>query len=236
MIAAMLDPFVLNENHLTLGVSIGIAAHKDGEMDPEELLQQADQAMYRAKLAGGTRTGNSESSAIRLVARQDTKNDHGAFGIEMKADAQISRTKPEFVSERTTEPFDLAFCCFNETKDYARDSLLICFIEAPKIFFGELGPPQRQSHSAIPSRRSSSSCEMVSPERASVNPPSKSSSSGSSSRGAPSSASCNASDAVSNAIKMRAAVVSSVSGSLSTISCSISRVVMMPPSRLLQSS
>jgi GGDEF domain-containing protein len=108
MIAAMLDPFVLNENHLTLGVSIGIAAHKDGEMDPEELLQQADQAMYRAKLAGGTRTGNSESSAIRLVARQDTKNDHGAFGIEMKADAQIParsrNSSPRGPRSRLTSP------------------------------------------------------------------------------------------------------------------------------------
>jgi diguanylate cyclase (GGDEF)-like protein len=53
MIAAMRDPFVLNGDHLTLGVSIGIAAHKDGEIDPEELLQRADQAMYRAKLVGG---------------------------------------------------------------------------------------------------------------------------------------------------------------------------------------
>jgi GGDEF domain-containing protein len=53
MIAAMRYPFVLNGDHLTLGISIVIAAHKDGDIDPEELLQRADQVMYRAKLAGG---------------------------------------------------------------------------------------------------------------------------------------------------------------------------------------
>jgi diguanylate cyclase (GGDEF)-like protein len=53
MIAAMRDPYVINDRELLLGVSIGIAIHKEGEITPEELLQTADKAMYRAKVAGG---------------------------------------------------------------------------------------------------------------------------------------------------------------------------------------
>jgi len=53
MIAAMRDPFVIDDQQLQLGVSIGIALHKEGDIDPEELLQAADKAMYRAKMAGG---------------------------------------------------------------------------------------------------------------------------------------------------------------------------------------
>jgi diguanylate cyclase (GGDEF)-like protein len=53
MIESMRDPFVVNEKPIRLGVSIGIALHADGEIDPEDLLQAADRAMYRAKMAGG---------------------------------------------------------------------------------------------------------------------------------------------------------------------------------------
>jgi diguanylate cyclase (GGDEF)-like protein len=53
MIAAMRDPFVVDREPVRLGVSIGIALHNGGEIDAEELLQAADKAMYRAKLAGG---------------------------------------------------------------------------------------------------------------------------------------------------------------------------------------
>jgi GGDEF domain-containing protein len=47
------DPFVFNGQELSLGISIGIAIHNDGEIDPEELLQAADKAMYRVKVESG---------------------------------------------------------------------------------------------------------------------------------------------------------------------------------------
>lgn len=51
--AAFIDPFVVADSALRIGVSVGVALQgRDGE-DPEELLRRADAAMYAAKRAGG---------------------------------------------------------------------------------------------------------------------------------------------------------------------------------------
>jgi diguanylate cyclase (GGDEF)-like protein len=52
ILAAMQDPFVLGSRHLFLGASIGIAYNQSNDCQPEELLRDADIAMYRAKAAG----------------------------------------------------------------------------------------------------------------------------------------------------------------------------------------
>jgi diguanylate cyclase (GGDEF)-like protein len=53
MIESMRDPFVVNDQPVRLGISIGVALHPAGEIEPKGLLQAADRAMYRAKVAGG---------------------------------------------------------------------------------------------------------------------------------------------------------------------------------------
>lgn len=53
MIESMRDPFVVNEQQVRLGISIGVALLPAAAIEPKGLLQAADKAMYRAKLAGG---------------------------------------------------------------------------------------------------------------------------------------------------------------------------------------
>lgn len=52
VVAAMAEPFVINGNQIECCTSIGISCTKGPGMDPDELLRQADQAMYAAKRAG----------------------------------------------------------------------------------------------------------------------------------------------------------------------------------------
>ncbi len=53
MIDAVSAQFTLDDERVTLGVSIGIAFHPFDGRDVPTMLQAADRAMYRAKLAGG---------------------------------------------------------------------------------------------------------------------------------------------------------------------------------------
>jgi diguanylate cyclase (GGDEF)-like protein len=46
------EPITTGELDIELGVSIGIAAQSIGAFEPDELLEQADRALYRAKSAG----------------------------------------------------------------------------------------------------------------------------------------------------------------------------------------
>ena len=46
------EPFMLGERPVQIGVSIGIALPRDGASTPDELMQQADMALYRAKAMG----------------------------------------------------------------------------------------------------------------------------------------------------------------------------------------
>jgi diguanylate cyclase (GGDEF)-like protein/PAS domain S-box-containing protein len=49
--ACLDDPFVLVEGTVTVGVSVGVAARPGGQSTPEDLLREADAAMYRTKAA-----------------------------------------------------------------------------------------------------------------------------------------------------------------------------------------
>jgi len=51
-LAALAQPFEVDEHRLSLGMSIGIAIHKGASVGVSHLLSQADSAMYEAKRAG----------------------------------------------------------------------------------------------------------------------------------------------------------------------------------------
>jgi len=52
--ACLVEPFLLAEGTVTVGASIGVATRPAGQSTPEDLLRDADTAMYRAKVAART--------------------------------------------------------------------------------------------------------------------------------------------------------------------------------------
>ena len=52
IVAAIGEPFVVAGEKLELGASVGVATVADGDFDPDQFLEQADRALYRAKQAG----------------------------------------------------------------------------------------------------------------------------------------------------------------------------------------
>jgi diguanylate cyclase (GGDEF)-like protein/PAS domain S-box-containing protein len=63
ILQAMREPFLVNNVACTMGTSIGICVREsDCSMNPEEMIAQADQAMYRAKRAGKNRLYLAEAS------------------------------------------------------------------------------------------------------------------------------------------------------------------------------
>ena len=68
--AAIAGPAFLDRRSLSVTASIGIAHNLDGVVDPEELVRNADIAMYDAKAQGGGRAGVFDTSMHqRVVAR-----------------------------------------------------------------------------------------------------------------------------------------------------------------------
>jgi diguanylate cyclase (GGDEF)-like protein/PAS domain S-box-containing protein len=68
--AAIAGPAFLDRRSLSVAASIGIAHNLDGVVDPEELVRNADIAMYDAKAQGGGRVGVFDTSMHqRVVAR-----------------------------------------------------------------------------------------------------------------------------------------------------------------------
>ena len=51
--ASVAAPVAIHRQRLTLSVSVGIALSSDSSVPPEQLIHEADQAMYRAKARGG---------------------------------------------------------------------------------------------------------------------------------------------------------------------------------------
>ena len=76
IIELLRQPLPLASREIFLTTSIGIAVVRDGDSDPGELLREADQAMYRAKAAGGCRWELfDENVAPRMVERLELETE-----------------------------------------------------------------------------------------------------------------------------------------------------------------
>jgi diguanylate cyclase (GGDEF)-like protein len=66
LIAATVEPFELNERQLVVGMSIGIALYPDHGASQQDLIREADQAMYRAKNQGGNGYRFADGAAVAI--------------------------------------------------------------------------------------------------------------------------------------------------------------------------
>jgi diguanylate cyclase (GGDEF)-like protein len=87
IIAAMRRPFDVEGKEVFIGATVGIAHAHDASLGPDELLRNADLAMYRAKKAGGNRAATYETAMrTALLAR-----------IELEADLRHALERDELV-------------------------------------------------------------------------------------------------------------------------------------------
>jgi diguanylate cyclase (GGDEF)-like protein len=87
IIAAMRRPFDVEGKEVFIGATVGIAHAHDASLGPDELLRNADLAMYRAKKAGGNRAATYEiAMRTALLAR-----------IELEADLRHALERDELV-------------------------------------------------------------------------------------------------------------------------------------------
>ncbi len=76
IIAAMRRPFDVEGKEVFIGATVGIAHARDASLGPDELLRNADLAMYRAKKAGGNRAATYETAMrTALLARIELEAD-----------------------------------------------------------------------------------------------------------------------------------------------------------------
>ncbi|SCX50912.1 diguanylate cyclase (GGDEF) domain-containing protein [Klenkia marina] len=68
--------------HVSVGASVGMAMHQDGELDADTLLAQADAAAYLAKQRGRGRVEVFDESLRLRIARKRDLEDALALGIE----------------------------------------------------------------------------------------------------------------------------------------------------------
>jgi diguanylate cyclase (GGDEF)-like protein len=76
IIASMRRPFDVEGKEVFIGATVGIAHARDASLGPDELLRNADLAMYRAKKAGGNRAATYETAMrTALLARIELEAD-----------------------------------------------------------------------------------------------------------------------------------------------------------------
>jgi diguanylate cyclase (GGDEF)-like protein/PAS domain S-box-containing protein len=64
---ALCEPFNVGAAEVSMPASVGVSVSRDAEADPEEMLREADVAMYRAKGAGGSRPELFDDSLRREI-------------------------------------------------------------------------------------------------------------------------------------------------------------------------
>jgi diguanylate cyclase (GGDEF)-like protein len=75
IVAAAIEPFMLEGREMFVSASVGVALAIDGEATPETLLRDADAAMYRAKERGRGRVEVfDEALRTRIMERLDLEN------------------------------------------------------------------------------------------------------------------------------------------------------------------
>jgi predicted signal transduction protein with EAL and GGDEF domain len=67
VLAALRDPFPLGAIEVSMLASVGVSVTRNAEANPEELLREADVAMYRAKGSGGRRPELFDDSLRREI-------------------------------------------------------------------------------------------------------------------------------------------------------------------------
>jgi diguanylate cyclase (GGDEF)-like protein len=89
---AMREPFLLDDVSLRIGTSIGIAVAPGDARTPEALMRCADEAMYRAKQAGGgvaVYDIEQDSHADRLALVEDLREAIAADALELHFQPQV---------------------------------------------------------------------------------------------------------------------------------------------------
>jgi diguanylate cyclase (GGDEF)-like protein/PAS domain S-box-containing protein len=69
VLAALRDPFRVGATEVSMLASIGVSVTRDAEADPEEMLREADVAMYRAKGSGARRPELFDDSLRREITQ-----------------------------------------------------------------------------------------------------------------------------------------------------------------------
>ncbi len=76
LVDAMIEPFLINDREVFVTASVGVSISQHGTQTPEELLRDADTAMYRAKELGGSRFEAFDATLRqRLVHRMAIESD-----------------------------------------------------------------------------------------------------------------------------------------------------------------
>jgi predicted signal transduction protein with EAL and GGDEF domain len=89
LVALFDQPFAVEQVHVTLGTSIGIAIAPEDGTEPEELIRRADIALYRAKTSG--------RGAFRFFEAE--------MDAQVKKRAQIERDLRQAIEEGTVRPY-----------------------------------------------------------------------------------------------------------------------------------
>jgi diguanylate cyclase (GGDEF)-like protein/PAS domain S-box-containing protein len=95
-------PYVIDGNDLRIGVSIGISLYELGLNSPDELLMQADQALYRAKHAGrGQYRFHSDEIDLEvrehLLLAEDLRTALARYELELRYQPQVELSSGRIV-------------------------------------------------------------------------------------------------------------------------------------------
>ncbi|MGN6867971.1 MAG: putative bifunctional diguanylate cyclase/phosphodiesterase [Solirubrobacteraceae bacterium] len=79
--AAIAEPYALNGTQVTIEASVGIARARHEQTHPQELLREADLAMYQAKRRGGGIESYAETGELELEARLREAVQHAGLAV-----------------------------------------------------------------------------------------------------------------------------------------------------------
>ena len=116
IIAAMRRPFHVEGNEVYVGASVGIAHAARRGAGPDELLRDADLAMYRAKKAGG----KAQPTRRRCAPRARAPRARGRPAPRARARGAVARLPARSSSSRTGRPVGVEASCAGRIPTAAR--------------------------------------------------------------------------------------------------------------------